>query len=50
VTEREKQKLIELAKACEETAVRCDSNVLLAKTWVQESFTGLAERLRELAR
>jgi hypothetical protein len=49
MTVKEKRQLIELAKACEQTAARCDNNVLLAKTWVQESFAGLAERLRELA-
>jgi len=49
MTAKEKERLIELAKACQENAAHCEGNVLLAAMWVEESFSDLAQRLLELA-
>lgn len=42
------EKLRVLFGVMDAQAMRCDENVLLRKTWVQESFWGTADRLREI--
>jgi hypothetical protein len=42
------EKLLALADTMEVTARRCTENLLIKDTWVQESFQGTADRLREL--
>jgi hypothetical protein len=44
-----KQKAIAVADALDDCARRCADNMLVAGTWVEKSFTGAAERLRELS-
>jgi hypothetical protein len=41
-------KLIVLAQALETLVEACNQNMLLKDTWVQDTFAGTAERLREL--
>jgi hypothetical protein len=43
-----RKKILALAKAMDQEAKRCDANLLLAGTWVQDTFRGTADRLREL--
>lgn len=43
------ERALAIADVLDETAVRCRSNALIAGSWVEQSFKGAAERLRELA-
>ena len=44
-----RQKLLALAQALDDSASRCD-NMLLKGTWVEDTFIGTAQRLRELCK
>ena len=43
------ERLEALAEAAEECAERCGNNMLVAGTWIEESFKGIADRMTELA-
>jgi len=42
------EKLLALADSMETTAMSCRGNMLIRDTWVEESFLGTADRLREI--
>lgn len=47
MTEGAAAAIAEIAAALEDCSDRCQTNVLLAGTWAEESFQGAADRLRE---
>jgi hypothetical protein len=43
-----RQRLTELERKVRAQAERCEENILLSGTWVQDTFEGIADRLEEI--